>query len=111
MIWEVVLSLRRLADPWVAGRGSGFPASRTKGFKIPLAVVEKPEVVAHCDTLQLSQNEVLGARSRCVDEIGPVCAGPGDRVVFEPQVARLSPLPPLSGATGLCPGRLCTGVC
>ena len=43
-------------------------------------------------------------RSRRVDEVGPVLTGPGATVVFEPQVARLSPLPPLSGAIGLLLG-------
>lgn len=64
-------------SPGVAGRGEGkSPASRTKGFKIRLAVVEKPEVVTERSylvghTTALSKR-IPGARSRRVDEIGLV---------------------------------------
>ena len=58
-------------SPGVAGRGEGeSPASRTKGFKIRLAVVEKPEVVtersypsrSHYSSLKTNSRRAVPAR-------------------------------------------------
>ena len=54
MIWVAVRSLRSLADPMASqARGYAF-ASRKNGFKIPLAVVEKPEGRGRKDISDLS---------------------------------------------------------
>lgn len=58
-------------SPGVAGRGEGeSPASRTKGFKIRLVVVEKPEVVtersypsrSHYSSLKTNSRRAVPAR-------------------------------------------------